>query len=363
MSCYHPLKGFVIGKTAAGKDKYKICSYNTDHVEVLDNGEIVVSDSPGCWPFGVKRVVRDFVQIPCGRCIGCRIDYSRAWADRCMLEMMDHESNYFLTLTYNDESLEKLRKKGVNPETGEVTNFASLDLKDLQKFHKDLRKSLDNNGKPKIRMFACGEYGSPEQTFRPHFHDIVFGLVVDDLKYYRYTRNGDILWTSDYLNSIWKKGFVVVGQVTYKSAAYVARYVTKKLKGQDSEVYQALNIKPPFVVMSRKPGIARKYYEEHPDLFDYKSIYVAADDGSHQIYPGRYFKHLLEADDPERFLELKEVNKRSGDLRNENKLEQTDLDYLSLLKVEEAAFQNRIKTLQRKERLGDILASPGSLNL
>ena len=125
MSCYHPLKGFVIGKTAAGKDKYKICSYNTDHVEVLDNGEIVVSDSPGCWPFGVKRVVRDFVQIPCGRCIGCRIDYSRAWADRCMLEMMDHKSNYFLTLTYNDESLEKLRKQGVNPETGEVTNFAN----------------------------------------------------------------------------------------------------------------------------------------------------------------------------------------------------------------------------------------------
>ena len=78
MSCYHPLKGFQIGLTDKGRPDYKICSYDTDHVEY--NGK--------CWSAcpttrrsaTSSRFVNDFIEIPCGHCIGCRLDYSRQWA-------------------------------------------------------------------------------------------------------------------------------------------------------------------------------------------------------------------------------------------------------------------------------------------
>ena len=72
------------------------------------------------------------LQIPCGQCVGCRLERSRQWAVRCMHEAKMHERNCFITLTYSDAALasdDKYRDRGLHYE-------------DFQLFMKRLRKSL-----------------------------------------------------------------------------------------------------------------------------------------------------------------------------------------------------------------------------
>ena len=88
MSCYHPLKGFPIGLTNSGKTQYKIVPYSVDHVE-LRNGKWVPIDCH-MRSDAATKAVWDYIQIPCGKCVGCRLDYSRQWAYRCMLELENH---------------------------------------------------------------------------------------------------------------------------------------------------------------------------------------------------------------------------------------------------------------------------------
>lgn len=157
--CTSPLKGFRYGETKNGKPNYIITAYNIDHVEIGYNGTI-----SKCTDFFIsstaKSVINDYIDIPCGHCLECRLEYSRMWADRCMLEALDHKENCFITLTYDDLNIPLV--DGVRPDTGEVTKFKTLDKRDLQLFVKRLRKRL--GGDVKIRYFACGEYG--EQTLR-----------------------------------------------------------------------------------------------------------------------------------------------------------------------------------------------------
>ena len=101
MPCYHPLKAFKIGKRDNGKDYLKICSYAVDHVELDSSGALIPTDLAYVSD-RAERVYRDWIQIPCGQCIGCRLDYSRQWADRCLMELQYHKSSYFVTLTYDD---------------------------------------------------------------------------------------------------------------------------------------------------------------------------------------------------------------------------------------------------------------------
>lgn len=326
MACYHPLKIYPVGVDLdTGNKKYAISK-----VKSGDN-------------------LDGFTIIPCGSCIGCRIDYARQWADRCMLEAKDHEDNWFLTLTYDDDHLDTVKTKYSDPASGEEFEAMSLNKRDVQLWHKNLRKSLDEKGYPKIRFFCCGEYGSPEWTMRPHYHEIVFGLKLDDLVFYKYNKQGQKLYTSEYLRKIWKYGYVIVGQVTWESASYVARYVTKKLKGDAAELYTVCNMIPPFTLMSRRPGIARKYYDEHPELFDYTYVPFSTEDGSKKIYPSRYFKKLLKDDDPEKYEELNERNTLSAKYRTDARLSSTELDLAEQLEIDEQSFQNRIRILDRKE--------------
>lgn len=338
MSCFHPLKAWPIGKTPAGKTEYKITEFGVDHLDYVDGT---------FWPSSVphrsslsSRVVDEYIEIPCGKCIGCRLAYSRAWADRCLLELKDHESAYFVTLTYDDDSVP--RSLYADPNTGEAFEAFTLRKRDLQLFHKRLRKAIDYP----IRFFACGEYG--DSTLRPHYHDIIFGLKLNDLKFYSRSNLGYNYYNSAFLSKIWSKGHVVVGEVTWDTCAYTARYVMKKLKGQEAVFYENHNIEPPFVVMSRKPGIARKYYDEHPELFDHPCVYLSTEDGSHPVYPSRYYKKLFDVDFPEQSAIMKERNRELAIVKSRNKLERTDLDYEDYLAVEEQALQSKLESLSRK---------------
>ena len=343
--CTSPLKGFINGTTENGKKNLIITPYNVDHIELLDNKKIYV-DSPAITS---KFALTEFVEIPCGQCIECRLNRSRRWADRCMLELGYHESSYFLTLTYDNDHIPK--NLIFDEDTGDVyAENATLVKRDLQLFMKSLRSTYKRKGYDnKLRFYACGEYGS--QTKRPHFHLIVFGLKLDDLVLYKRNFNGDNLYNSQFISDIWKKGFCVVGDVTWESCAYVARYIMKKHLGKESEIYERFNIEPEFTLMSRRPGIARQYYDEHKDeLFYQDFVSIPTKDGGKKIYPPPYYEKLFEEDFPENEVVERKEKRKQAKIDSVNlQLEKTDKNYVDYLATKEYNLDKKIKTLVRSD--------------
>jgi len=266
------------------------------------------------------------IDLPCGQCIGCRLEKSRQWAIRCVHESQMHEKNSFITLTYNNENL---------PPTG------SVDVKHWQKFMKRLRK---NTGL-KIRFFHCGEYG--DQLGRPHYHACMFGYDPDDKVFYKNTENGDKLYTSESLDQVWSMGNCYLGELNFASAAYTARYIMKKVTGKQAlKHYESainkqtgeISIKTPeYITMSRKPGIGRSWYEKYK-----KDIYP----GDFTVLNGkkikspRYYDYLLEQEDPELLINLKQLRKQ------ESKTQLHDQTKARLL-VRETVKKAQISSLNR----------------
>ncbi len=151
------------------------------------------------------------LQLPCGNCIGCRLERSRQWAVRMMHEAQMHEDTSFITLTYSPEHL---------PGDG------SVNVHHFQDFLKRLRSRI---APLRIRFFHCGEYG--EELSRPHYHAIIFGFGFPDREYFK-TVNGSRYYVSALLDDVWGLGFCIIGNCTFESCAYVARYVTKKMNGE-----------------------------------------------------------------------------------------------------------------------------------
>lgn len=358
MPCYHPLKAFKIGKLDSGKDDLKICSYQTDHVELMSNGSYEGVFVPIRTSRGI-RVFNDWIQIPCGQCIGCRLDYSRQWADRCLMELEYHESSYFVTLTYND--LHVPITYYASDDDGVAYPAMTLRKRDLQKFFKRLRT---NTGQ-KVRYFCCGEYGS--QSARPHYHCIIFGLRLDDLVPYKRSHEGFQYYNSDTLQSCWRDfaydeygikvprsygdiGFAVAAEVSWETCAYTARYVTKKATGYEAAFYDQFNLEREFAVMSRKPGIASQFYEDHKDdLYKYDHISISTPRGGKQLRPPRYFDSKFDLDDPDRMAAIKTQRKEIVENLFAMRMQQTGKSYLDLLSSMEANKLDRIKSLVRSE--------------
>lgn len=220
------------------------------------------------------------MEVPCGKCIGCRIDQSKEWAVRCVKEASSYKENCFLTLTYAPEKL---------PENG------SLNPRNFTLFMKKLRKAL----KTKIRFFQCGEYGT--NLDRPHHHCIIFGWMPPDIKLWK-SKGNVKLYTSETLEKIWGNGFVIIGHVTFESAAYIARYILKKMNGPEAEEhYQGKH--PEYITMSRRPGIGNEWINKyHNDVYKDDNLHY----GLGKITkPPRYFDKFYQKFYPEEFEKIK----------------------------------------------------------
>ena len=259
MSCYCPsyiqrsvdLKGEVTTKFLGSVKNVLECN------EVLRDkyrGEKSIDFIPRTYQNGMYH---DFIQIPCGKCIGCRMDYSRSWADRMTYHSFGREEcSYFLTLTYDDHN------QDLN-DYNAIYNIYSLNYDHMTDFIKRLRNRFRDY---QIDYYYSGEYG--DHSFRNHFHMIVYNLLIPDLCFYKLNNNGDPLYTSDIIDSLWQKGFVVIGKFNWRSAAYTARYVEKKRDGRAMVEYSALDLEPERCRCSRRPGISYDYY-----LDNYKDIW------------------------------------------------------------------------------------------
>lgn len=316
--CLHPMLAVKDGYNPSGAVHWKII------------GACVDPDTPEI-RLGLHMV------ISCGHCINCRLAHSRQWADRLMLENEYHEQSWFVTLTYNDFWVPE--SKYVDENTGEVFPAYSLWKRDVQLFLKRLRKSLDYS----IRFYCAGEYGS--KTFRPHYHLIIFGLRLDEDDLYnpRCGHSGFTLYQSHSLERAWSKvlfdrvwplGHVAVAPVTWQTCAYVSRYVTKKLYGDFAQYYEYFNIEPPFSTMSRKPGLAKQYYLDHPEIMEKGSVCLSTADGGRRIRTPKYFDRLFEVDFPEDSVIIKETKRRQARLLSKLRRD-TDLDFFEYLSQEE----------------------------
>lgn len=232
------------------------------------------------------------IRVPCGKCIGCRLDYSRMWAIRSVHEAMMHKDNTFVTLTFNDEHLPDDR---------------SLHKSEIQSWLKRFRKRFGSG----IRYMVCGEYG--DKTQRPHYHIIFFNFKFPDMKFWT-TRHGQIYYRSDILESLWTdpwskdpRGYCVIGDVTFESSAYVARYVTKKLDGYLGESKYNGREKE-FLSMSRMPGIGTEFFmKNYKDIYNHGYILLP---NKHKAPIPRFYDYLLEKIDPELLQQVKLDKKR-----------------------------------------------------
>lgn len=372
MACYHPNKAFIRRIPGSGRTEVIVASYSTNHIEIDEQGRVYKSTErfvrDSC-----KICIREWRAIPCGQCIGCRLEYSRNWANRCSLEMRQHEKNSFITLTYNEENIPRnpaVDGKAVDPLTGEVSyvfsdtdEVATLKKEDLTNFFKALRRKLneipkesdeeeqryykkgDDNFKS-FRYFASGEYGDGG---RPHYHILLFGWSPDDLVSYKKSELGFDYYTSEVLNEIWKKGYVVIAEASWETAAYVARYVMKKAKGKDAKIYEENNVIPEFCTMSRNPGIGKMWYDNNKKCYATFSNKVLPSKGKKRTFNRiRYFDKQFEEEFPFDYETLKEKSNNFQRDKIKLQLMNTSLDYQEQLEVEEEIQTMKTQILSRK---------------
>lgn len=243
MPCYHPVSAWQ-----------------------LDNGDVVFSE---------KGKVRRKLDLPCGRCIGCRVRRSEEWATRCVHEAQMHKFNSFVTLTYDDDHY-----------------TPSLEKRDLQLFIKRLRKA-----RGAVRYFAAGEYGDKDK--RPHWHALLFGV---------HFRNDGMVTKDAYrsadLEKLWTSGYSSVGEVNRTTASYVAKYVIDKKSPSYSPDYykrvhlatgEIVDVAPERGYMSLRPGIGASWFDRF-----WRDVYHARDavvsEGKTSRPPRYYDKRLADLD-------------------------------------------------------------------
>lgn len=257
------------------------------------------------------------IQVPCGRCTGCRLEKSRQWAMRCVHEASLYDENCFITLTYADEYL---------PPGG------TLVKKHFQKFMKRLRAKY--HGTP-IRFYHCGEYGA--QSSRPHYHSILFGFDFPD-KEFSNIRGAHKVYNSSSLEKLWPYGLSEIGSVTFESAAYVARYVTKKYNNKDPEKVKAYydGRLPEYATMSRRPGIGKKWFDEHgKEVYEHDSVIINAK----EVRPPKYYDMLMEDIDQKKMAILK--RKRQNAIKEEEQTTTKLITKTKILESRTSLYENR----------------------
>ena len=251
------------------------------------------------------------LEIPCGKCLGCKTDQSLMWSIRAYHESTLHEQNCFVTLTYDEEHL---------PKDGKINK------RDLQLFFKRLRKQIDSRLFPtKIRYIACGEYGA--MTRRPHYHAIIFGL---DFLEGAESINSE-LYTNSKLVDAWQNGHVSIAPVNMASICYVCGYVNKKIDDPDT-----------FSLMSRRPGIGHDWLDRY--AHDVATIGVVTIEGKAYQVPKRYLEWSEEM--------LAGVKR---DRMEYAKKKQRDVDYLTRFSQGLSREEKmRCKAKAKKVQLGQV---------
>lgn len=177
----------------------------------------------------------------------------------------------------------------------------------------------------------CGEYGS--DSWRPHYHAILFGYDFPDKKQIEIKDCQNATYLSAELRSLWSFGNHLIAPATFETAAYVARYITKKRTGEEAEDYYTRDIidfnevtgemysfieqaklEPEYSTMSRgrdgSRGIGYEWYQQFKEDC-YPSNYLIKD-GSKIPIP-KYYDKLLGEEDEKTLEKMKEMRKLAAE--------------------------------------------------
>lgn len=312
-------------------------------------------------------------KLPCGKCIECRLEYARQWAIRCVHESKMYDRNSFITLTYSDEHLPSSKLQYSDFQTfiknlrnhiftQQLNRMYPFDTQEAQRekyrsLSKETRKAIQS--KIQIGFFVTGEYG--EKQKRPHWHAIIFNWRPKDYVYKYSNERGDKLFDSKILNDLWAKGITELGQVTFESAGYCARYAAKKLvHGHDEEHdFQPISKK------SSKNAIGKKFLETfYRDIFNHG--YVVLPGGQKTSIP-RYYEKWFQQHHPlewERYvtdvklknnynMEIRQTHKQNEYWRKMDLRPQLKAPLITELETKTIIINDRFKRLQKYLK-GDI---------
>ncbi len=271
--------------------------------------------------------------VPCGKCVSCKLDYSREWATRIEHEMKIARVGMFLTLTISDD---KLIREGFyrdeKDKDGETHSISypgfSVYKRSLQLFLKRLRKKIAiqrinsktgrrQNIYQSFRYLGCGEYGTKKQ--RAHYHLCIMGYDLPDKRYWKTSTSGEILYRSETLEKLWPYGYSSIGQVNWNTAAYVARYTLKKTK--DGRTYEHTDkatgewnqLRPEFLIMSK--GIGKTWWAKYRT--DTDKDYIIVNENKRVKVP-RYYDKLREDLNPESLETIKKEREQRAKEKQEN---------------------------------------------
>lgn len=252
---------------------------------------------------------------------------------RIMHEASLHEHNWFVTLTYDYDHMPR-------NESGDIV--PTLVHRDFQLFMKRLRKKYGQG----IKYYMCGEYG--EKNNRPHYHAILFNVDFPDKVLHPDSSRGNSLYVSSILDAIWDNGMCVIGNVTFQSAAYVARYVMKKRTGDnffvkqhyqrfDSNTGEIFDVEPEYARMSLNPAIGKDWFKTFKDDVYPSDFHIM---NGVKVHPPKYYDILYSREINNNLTDIKEKRIKRAKAKSEEYTPER-------LAVREKCARSRTKSLRR----------------
>lgn len=182
-----------------------MCLYPT----IIQNPKFRANKGNNYNPPKCEDIRMQLIPIGCGNCIECRRQNSRQWQVRLNEEIKVTPNGNMVTLTFNDEELEKLSElatKELKIDKSEENEIAKIAVRRfLERWRKKYGKS--------VKHWLVTELGHTN-TERIHLHGIIWTEHKDDIK------------------NIWKYGYVTLGNgstnyVNERTINYIVKYITK----------------------------------------------------------------------------------------------------------------------------------------
>ena len=302
--------------------------------------------------------------IGCGYCWACKLKNSAEWATRIALEAAEHEHNYWITLTYNEEHLPIYEQftDGESIFENDGTWNGTLEPEDVTKFINTMRKHYER--KPYyhtgIKYFYCGEYG--ETTGRPHYHMCLFNVPLDQSMFYDFhvDNNHKLHWKSKEIEHWWSEhigendipiGMVDVTELEWSNAAYTARYTMKKIFNEpksETEYAKIGKIKE-FVRMSKRPGIGMNYFNQNMDkIYDTDELVMKTVKGNIGSFkPPKAFDRKFKELHPDQWELITESRRHAAERSNEIQKTLSDYTDKKLLEIKAENIMRIGKQLPR----------------
>lgn len=350
-----------------------MCLYS----ELIDNPKYKKNNKNGgiIPPFPDKRVL--LIPKKCGNCMECKKQYANDWNIRLQEEIKTHHNGKFITLTFSDNSIDKLNELIKIDIKHNKVDYAGIEIEHLEKWEKKkimMPKgyALDNTIATKgMRLFL--------ERWRKKTQKSIHHWTITELGH-NGTKNihlHGVIWSNYDLEEIeqkWQYGYIHKGErkndtyINYVNAGtinYMTKYVTKV--DLENRYYK------PIILTS--PGIGKGYintYNAYQNRYrgeETDERYIT-DTGIIMTLP-QYYRQKIYTEEQLEKLWLMKLNKEvryvMGEkttneedywkLINEYRYKNKELGYNdNKINYDEKEYKNKLRQLQIETRINKAYA-------